>query len=99
MNKASFINIAEDDIKTEISFIECATKLKELVRKPHNDELLELHGLYKQSTIGDINIKCPSFFNPSELAEWNTWNNYKGMSKITAKKRYIHLIDMLTMFN
>ena len=25
--------------------------------------LLELYGLYKQSTVGDVNISKPSFFN------------------------------------
>lgn len=87
-----------DETIIESKFLESIVKIKHSRYTPSEDDLLELYGLYKQATIGDINIPCPSFFIPRELAKWNSWNNYKGLSKISAKKRYIILVDNLLIF-
>uniref|UniRef100_A0ACB8FV39 Uncharacterized protein n=1 Tax=Sphaerodactylus townsendi TaxID=933632 RepID=A0ACB8FV39_9SAUR len=41
-------------------FESVAASVKQLKTKPTDDELKELYGLYKQSTVGDVNIACQS---------------------------------------
>lgn len=36
-------------------FEKAAKEVNELKKKPSNDELLKLYGLYKQATVGDVN--------------------------------------------
>jgi len=36
-------------------FLESAEKVKHLKTKPNDGEMLELYGLYKQATVGDVN--------------------------------------------
>jgi len=36
-------------------FLEAAEQAKNLKSKPTDDEMLELYGLYKQATVGDVN--------------------------------------------
>uniref|UniRef100_A0A670JVR8 ACB domain-containing protein n=1 Tax=Podarcis muralis TaxID=64176 RepID=A0A670JVR8_PODMU len=50
---------------------------------------LELYGLYKQSTMGNINIECPGMLDLKGKAKWEAWNQKKGMSKEDAMKAYI----------
>lgn len=37
------------------AFLKAAEEVKTLTVRPTDDELLELYGLYKQVTVGDIN--------------------------------------------
>ena len=43
-----------------------------------NEELVELYGLYKQATVGDINIAQPWAVQVKERAKWDAWNKNKG---------------------
>ena len=55
----------------------------------NNDDLLGLYGYYKQVTVGDCNIECPSFWDPKGKAKYEAWIQHKGMTKEHAIKRYI----------
>ena len=35
-----------------------------IAKTMENDELLEVYGLYKQATVGDVNIEKPSVTDP-----------------------------------
>lgn len=39
----------------EAQFKEAAAKVEKLTKKPTDAELLEIYGLYKQATVGDVN--------------------------------------------
>lgn len=56
-----------------------------------NEIKLKFYALYKQSTVGDINISCPGIFDPTGRAKWSSWNSAKGMKKDKAKENYIKL--------
>ena len=43
-------------------FQKAADSVKSFTKRPSDDELLYTYSLYKQATIGDINIPEPSFF-------------------------------------
>ncbi len=69
---------------------------KELSSKPANTTLLQLYALYKQGTIGDVNIDPPA--NPFDFvnkAKYDAWAEMKGVSEEEAMEKYIHLIESL----
>jgi diazepam-binding inhibitor (GABA receptor modulating acyl-CoA-binding protein) len=49
--------------------------------------MLEVYGLYKQATVGDINISKPAI-DPKGKAKWTAWNSHKGREK---ENIYIHM--------
>ena len=61
--------------------------------------MTELYGLYKQATEGDVNMKAHQVdptaadqaSGPSGLsqAQWDSWNQFKGVSEEEAKRRYV----------
>ena len=72
-----------------------AKMVKTLSTSPSNNELLELYGLYKQSTIGDCNTTEPSRFNMKDHAKWNAWKAIKGTKKNDAMNKYSDLVMTL----
>ncbi|XP_057288500.1 acyl-CoA-binding domain-containing protein 7 [Pezoporus wallicus] len=73
----------------EADFNAAAEDVKKLKTRPTDEELKELYGLYKQATVGDINIECPGMLDLKAKAKWETWNLKKGLSKEDAMKAYI----------
>lgn len=74
---------------------EAATeRAKELPRQP-NDALLELYGLFKQSTEGDVSGEKPGMFDFVRVAKYEAWENRKGMTKDEAMRAYVELVDRL----
>lgn len=74
---------------------EAATgRAKEL---PHqtNDVLLELYGLFKQSTVGDVSGEKPEMFDFKGAAKYDAWESHKGMTKDEAMQAYVELVDRL----
>ncbi|MDB5269242.1 MAG: hypothetical protein JWP58_2282 [Hymenobacter sp.] len=61
--------------------------------------MTELYGLYKQATEGDVNMKndevdasaADQASGPAGLsqAQWDSWNQFKGVSEEEAKQRYV----------
>ena len=57
-----------------------------------NDKQLEVYSLFKQATVGDVNIERPGMLDPKGKAKWDAWDGRKGMSKEDAEKAYVELI-------
>lgn len=76
-------------------FLQAVNAVTSLKNKPDNDTLGQLYGLYKQATVGDINIPQPSMLDFKGSAKWNNWNNYKGLSTYKAEVQYIMLVNKL----
>ncbi|XP_028035570.1 putative acyl-CoA-binding protein [Bombyx mandarina] len=74
-------------------FKQVADKVRNWKTKPSDDENLALYSLYKQATIGDVNIAQPSGL--VESAKWKAWNSRKGISQDDAKKQYIENAEKL----
>ncbi|EPY25801.1 acyl-CoA binding protein [Strigomonas culicis] len=55
-----------------------------------NDIKLKFYGLYKQSTIGDVNCPKPWLMDAVGRAKWEAWNKLKGMTTKDAKRMYIN---------
>ena len=69
-----------------------------LPKKPDDNDLLLLYGLYKQSTIGNCNIKKPNgLFNIKEQKKWDAWNNIKNTTSDDARELYINKVKELML--
>eukprot|EP00353_Schmidingerella_taraikaensis_P006873 CAMPEP_0185569654 /NCGR_PEP_ID=MMETSP0434-20130131/2209_1 /TAXON_ID=626734 ORGANISM="Favella taraikaensis, Strain Fe Narragansett Bay" /NCGR_SAMPLE_ID=MMETSP0434 /ASSEMBLY_ACC=CAM_ASM_000379 /LENGTH=91 /DNA_ID=CAMNT_0028184503 /DNA_START=24 /DNA_END=299 /DNA_ORIENTATION=+ len=58
-----------------------------------NEDKLKAYGLYKQSTVGDVNIDRPGMLSFEGRAKWDAWNAVKGMSQADAKEAYIAEVE------
>ena len=79
----------------EQQFNTAAENVKNLTKRPSNDELLNLYGLYKQATVGDNNTSRPGLFDVKGKAKWDNWDSLKGTSKSDAMNNYITLANSL----
>ncbi|KAG5857033.1 acyl-CoA-binding domain-containing protein 7 isoform X2 [Anguilla rostrata] len=72
-------------------FEQIAGDVKKIKTRPEDQELLDLYGLYKQGTVGDINTDKPGMLDMKGKAKWEAWNSRKGMSEVDAMTAYIAL--------
>ena len=71
-------------------FEKSADEIKNKVNKTlTDDELKEIYALYKQATVGDVNIDKPGMMDLRGNAKWEAWNSKKGMSNEDAMKNYV----------
>ena len=82
-----------DDINE--TFQKAAENVKKLTTRPSDKVLLELYGLYKQSTIGNINTPQPWAIQVEQRAKWDAWKSYENMEKNLAMARYIIVVKRL----
>ena len=78
-----------------MNFELAAANIKQITVPVSDGNLLKLYGLYKQSTVGDVNTERPSFWDLTGKAKWDSWKSYEGISEETAKEKYIKLVDEL----
>jgi len=76
-------------------FLNAADIVKKLTTDPTNIEKGQLYGLYKQATIGNINIEKPSNINIIAVQKWNEWNKCLDIDKRNAEIQYINLVNSL----
>ena len=76
------------------AFEAAAERAKKLPHQP-NDVLLELYGLYKQATEGDVSGDRPGMFDFKAAAKFDAWESRRGMSTADARQAYIELVDSL----
>lgn len=76
-------------------FKQSAELVKTLKQTPSNEEKLKLYGLYKQVTVGEINIDKPWAVQFEASAKWDAWNNVKSLDKKSASLTYISLVTEL----
>jgi acyl-CoA-binding protein len=77
-------------------FDKAVEESKNFKEKPSNDTLLQLYSLYKQATIGDVNIEPPA--NPFDFvakAKFEAWAALKGKSSKDAQQEYTNLVEKL----
>ncbi|VDN51752.1 unnamed protein product [Dracunculus medinensis] len=64
-----------------MDFDKCVEVVKNLKKKPNDDELLELYALYKQALFGDNTTVKPGLIDFKGCAKWNAWTKKKGCCK------------------
>jgi len=76
-------------------FDKAAQEVKKLSARPDDDTLLQLYGLYKQSTIGDASGDRPGMFNLVDRAKFDAWARLRGTEKDASMQDYIDLVEKL----
>ncbi len=76
------------------AFESAVVRAKELPHQP-NDVLLELYGLYKQATAGDVSGEKPGMFDFKGAAKYDAWERRRGMTREEAAQAYVALVDRL----
>jgi diazepam-binding inhibitor (GABA receptor modulator, acyl-CoA-binding protein) len=79
----------------KIQFETASEEAQALPKKPDNNTLLQLFGLYKQATLGDVSGKRPGFTDPVGQAKYDAWKKVQGMSKEAAMTAYVNLVNKL----
>ncbi|GAB3724479.1 hypothetical protein GCM10027594_05640 [Hymenobacter agri] len=87
-------------------FQAAADKVNNLPGDQAAKHMTELYGLYKQATEGDVNMQpgevdpnaADKASGPSGLsqAQWDSWNQFKGVSEEEAKRRYVAKTNEIT---
>ena len=80
-------------------FKSASENVKTLKNKPSNEVLLQLYGLYKQSTIGNINIPQPWAVQIEKRAKWDSWKLFENMEKGVAMDKYVEIVENLLSTN
>ena len=68
--------------------------VKTLPDQPPN-VLLELYGLFKQATVGDVTGKRPGLLDLKGKAKYDAWATRKGMIKEAAMDEYVAVAKRL----
>jgi diazepam-binding inhibitor (GABA receptor modulating acyl-CoA-binding protein) len=76
-------------------FESAAERSKQFTKRPTNEELLQLYGLYKQATEGDASGERPGGFDFKAIAKFDAWDELKGKSREQAMQDYVTLVDKL----
>ncbi|KAJ3642086.1 hypothetical protein Zmor_024903 [Zophobas morio] len=76
-------------------FKKAADDVQKLKAKPKDTELLEIYGLFKQGTVGDVNTDRPGMLDLKGKSKWDAWNAKKGTSQDSAKEQYIAKAEAL----
>jgi diazepam-binding inhibitor (GABA receptor modulating acyl-CoA-binding protein) len=79
----------------EERFQKAAEEVKNFTKRPNNDELLQLYGLYKQATTGDNTTSQPWAVQLEARSKWDAWTKVKGTSQADAQTKYIELAEQL----
>lgn len=89
------INMEKDTV--DEAFVKAQAALVKLSNIPNKDTILKIYGLYKQSTVGDINIDKPSMFSldMKAKAKWDAWYRYKGLNRTDSMKEYVGIVQNL----
>ena len=85
-----------DTTDIERKFTTASKSVKNLSERPDDKTLLHLYGLYKQSTIGNVDTSQPWAFNVENRAKWDSWKLFENVDKHDAMIKYIHIVDKLS---
>lgn len=80
------------DLKTQ--FEHAAARAKTLPNQS-DEVLLELYGLFKQATSGDVSGDEPGMFDFVGRAKYDAWAARRGLAREQAMERYIARIEEL----
>jgi len=75
----------------EQDFAAAQERVKALSRRPSNEQLLALYGLYKQATEGDASGSRPGMLDPKGRAKFDAWTSRRGTARDEAMKAYVAL--------
>jgi len=81
----------------DAEFERAAEDVKQLAKRPTNDELLKLYGLYKQATAGDSTGERLGVLAIEARAKHDAWAKLKGLAPEDARQGYVKLVGKLKL--
>ena len=84
----------KEEFMGQKEFDDALARVKTLPDQPP-EVLLELYGLYKQATAGDVAGKRPGMLDFKGRAKYDAWASRKGMSSDQAMDEYVAVVDRL----
>ncbi len=88
-------NDIRESMELKERFENAVRKSRTLAKRPSNETLLKMYGLYKQGTEGDVKGDRPGGFDFKAIAKYDAWASLTGMKKEEAMTAYIELINQL----
>lgn len=82
-------------METEKKFSHAQEEVKNLAKRPSNDELLSLYSYFKQASQGDVDGSRPGMLKVTERAKWDAWKKLEGMDRSHAMESYCNLVEKL----
>jgi diazepam-binding inhibitor (GABA receptor modulating acyl-CoA-binding protein) len=82
-----------DDLQAR--FEKASAESTQLSKRPDNNTMLKLYGLYKQGSTGDAQGQRPGFTDLVGRAKFDAWAALKGTPQEEAKQKYIDLVEEL----
>jgi diazepam-binding inhibitor (GABA receptor modulating acyl-CoA-binding protein) len=82
-------------VALEQDFAAAQERVKKLAKRPSNDQLLALYGLFKQATEGDVTGKRPGMLEMVGRAKHDAWAARRGTERAAAMQAYVALVDSL----
>ena len=80
-----------DDFEQTVQYVR--NELKEA----SDESKAKIYGLYKQATVGDVNIERPSgLLDWTGKAKWDAWKACEGISQEEAKVQYCSYVNDLS---
>lgn len=76
-------------------FMEAQKAFGANAEKEATEVKLQFYGLFKQATIGDVNVPRPGIFDFVGRAKWDAWAKMRGMSFLDAKRKYVSEYEMM----
>lgn len=76
-------------------FNQAQEDVKQLSKRPGNDDLLFLYAHFKQASAGDASGKRPGVFDMVGRAKFDAWAKLAGKSSDEAKQAYIDKVRAL----
>ncbi|KAF3175861.1 hypothetical protein TWF106_011057 [Orbilia oligospora] len=76
-------------------FDAAAAAANAFTKKPSDDALLKLYGLFKQATVGDVNTDRPGMMDFKGKYKWDAWKSEEGKSQADAEAEYIAYVEEL----
>ena len=83
-----------DHNEIKARFDDAVSRSKDLPTQSPTTQL-ELYGLFKQASAGNVTGSRPGMFDVRGRAKWDAWEKRKGMSAEAAMETYIELVERL----
>jgi diazepam-binding inhibitor (GABA receptor modulating acyl-CoA-binding protein) len=78
-----------------VQFEKAAKEVMKLPKRPDDQTLFKLYGLYKQATTGNIKGKRPGFTDVKGRAKYDAWVRWRAKSPEWAMGEYVRLVAEL----
>ncbi|CAF3219680.1 unnamed protein product [Rotaria socialis] len=76
---------------SQAAFDKAAEEVKNLSKKPSDDQLLKLY----EATVGDNTTAKPGMFDLKGKYKWEAWESNKGKAKEAAQSEYVAFVEEL----